>query len=461
MNEVASQAKLVVRLRQVLGEEKVSTDERDMEDCSRDMADYSGSALAVVKVASEEDVVNAVGIANEERVPVVARGAGSSLTGAVVPQKAIVLDMRTLNRVLKVDTINYYARVQAGVTLDELNTELEKYGFFFPPDPASSYICTVGGAISEGSGGMRCVRYGTMKDWVVAVRVVLGNGKAVRFGEPLAKNRAGYDLVHLLVGSEGTLGIITEAYLRILPTPVAVSRRMWVLFGDWESAGRAIAETRKSKIMPNMIEFLDRVTVSAVNKALQLDLEEAEATLLVDVDEKQLDSLRQIFLGNGARKISVAESAEDADRLYQARAWAYVAVKGIAPSVQVEDVVVHIDKLVEFLAWVKGLAERFEVPIPIVGHAGDGNVHPMILYDNNNPESRSRANKIFEEICRYAIRVGGSVTGEHGVGVQKIALFREQLIAHDGEESLNLMKAIKQLFDPNGILNPGKYVEAA
>jgi glycolate oxidase len=451
----------VSRLKKEFGDEKVIVEGSSFADYAVDMADYRATPLAVVKIESEGDVVKAVRMANELLVPIVARGAGSSLTGAVVSEGAIVLDMRGFARVLKIDTVNYYAQVEPGITLDDLDKELEKKGFFLPPDPASSYLCTIGGAISEGSGGMRCVRYGTMKDWVMALRVVLGSGAVVQLGEPLAKNRAGYDLMHLLVGSEGTLGIVTEAYLKIVPVATAKNKRVLALFDKWEDAGRAIADVRSSRVLPGMMEFMDRFTVNAVNRALEMNLEEAEATLLVDIEEFHLEELVKLFEKNGARKVVVAKDEEEAEKFYQARVWVYPSVKVLASGAQVEDVVVPIDRLAEYLTWVKQLAEKYSLTISVVGHAGDGNVHPTILYDKEDPKMRDAANSAFEEICRHAISMGGSVTGEHGVGIQKVRLFREQLAAHDGLEALRLMKEIKRLFDPNGIMNPGKYVEAA
>jgi glycolate oxidase subunit GlcD len=461
MQETPSPSQVIKLLTQIVGTENVISEGESFQDYSKDMADYTASPIAVVKITSESAVQKVVKFANEKKTPIVARGAGSSLTGASVTNGSIVLDMRGFNRLIKVDTVNYYARVQSGITLDDLNRELKKSGFFFPPDPASSYICTVGGAIAEGSGGMRCVRYGTMKDWVIALRVVVANGTAVNLGEPLAKNRAGYDLVHLMVGSEGTLGIVTEAYLKIIPIPSSQMRRMLVLFRDWESAGRAITEVRKSNLIPSMMEFMDSTTVAAVNKALELKLPEAEATLLVDIEEERVEEITRIFRTSGSERILVAKDEEEADVFHQARAWAYVAQKALSTGTQVEDVVVPIDRLVEYLSLVKELAAKYGLRIPVVGHAGDGNVHPIILYDKENAESRDKATKVFEEICSYAISVGGSVTGEHGVGVQKTKQFREQLVSHDGAEALRLMKGIKLLFDPNGIMNPGKYVDAA
>ncbi len=455
---------ILKQIAKIVGEKNTLSGEASPEEYQRDMADYEGTPMAVVKPRSEEEILHIVKFAKSRRIPLVPRGAGSSLTGAVVLDDAIIVDMIQFNRILKIDLVNWYAHVQAGVVLDDLNKELEKHGFFFPPDPASSFMCTVGGAIAEGSGGMRCVKYGTMKDWVLALRIVLPDGKVATFGEPLAKNRAGYDLVHLVVGSEGTLGIVTEAWLKILPIPTIPFRRMLVLFDDWASAGKAIQEFRVSRVVPRLMEFMDRGTIVAVNRALDLRLEEAEATLLVDIEEsndQSVDLAVKIFERCGSKRIILAKDEEEAERFYQARGWAYVAVKALASGVLIEDVVVPIDRLVEYLQLVQKVASKFKVRILMLGHAGDGNVHPNILYDKADERSRLAAKHAVDEICRYAIGVGGTVTGEHGVGVQKISLFREQLVAHDGIEALKLMKGIKRLLDPKGIMNPGKYVEAA
>jgi len=363
--------------------------------------------------------------------------------------------------VVKVDIVNWYVHVQAGVSLEDLNKELKPHGFFFPPDPASSYICTVGGAIAEGSGGLRCVKYGTMKDWVLALRVVLPNGRVARFGEPLAKNRAGYDLVHLMVGSEGTLGVVTEAYLRIVPIPSVSTKRFLVNFDDWESTGEVIARLRSSKILPHLFEFMDRDVIHALNEKMGMSFDESEATLLVDVEESSTQKAMEIFEDCGARKIMVAKDEEEAESFYQARTMAYLAVKSLATGVQVEDIALPIDRLGEYLKSVKDVALRYGLKIPVNGHAGDGNVHPVILFERSDAKSRESANLAFEELCRRAIGMGGSISGEHGIGSQKTKLLREQFLAHEGEETLRLMKEIKKIFDPAGLMNPGKYVEAA
>ena len=290
----------------------------------------------------------------------------------------------------------------------------------------------MGGAVAEGSGGLRCVKYGTVKDWVVSLRVVLPNGKVANFGEPLAKNRAGFDLVHLMVGSEGTLGVVTEACLKIIPLPTVQPKRLLLTFDDWRSASEAICQLRASKIMPHMFEFLDKETIQALNKNLDMEQDEAEATLIVDIEEPSLDAAMEIFKRNGPSKIQMAKDAEEAEAFYQIRSMAYLAIRGLGKAVQVEDIAVPIDRLGEYLMKVKETASKHGLRILVNGHAGDGNVHPVILYDEDDAKSRAAAHRAFEEMCRYGISIGGSITGEHGVGAQKAKLLREQMMAHEG-----------------------------
>jgi len=452
---------LKAELAGICGAQNVFSDPARLGEYSEDMAGYRAVPALAVRPGSEEQVMKVVALAGKRRLPLVPRGAGSSLTGASVSKGAIILDMRRMDAVVKVDTVNWYVKAQAGITLDDLNERLEKEGFFFPPDPASSLICTVGGAVAEGSGGLRCVKYGTIKDWVMALRVVLPNGRVANFGEPLAKNRAGFDLVHLIVGSEGTLGVVTEACLKIIPLPTSRPKRLLLTFDDWRSASDAISELKASKVMPHIFEFLDRETIQALNKMLGTAQDEAEATLIVDIEEPSLDAAMGIFNRHSPTKTLVAKNDEEAEAFYQIRAMAYLAIRGLGKSVQVEDISVPIDRLGDYLAKVKEIASKNGLRIPVNGHAGDGNVHPCILYDEGDPKSRAAARRAFEEICRYGISIGGSITGEHGVGTQKAGLLKEQMKAHEGEEALRLMKAIKRLFDPAGIMNPGKYVEAA
>lgn len=452
---------VLAELKGAVGDSAVFADAKSLEDYRRDMAEYDALPAFIVKPSSEGDVAKVVEVANRNLIPILARGAGSSLTGAAVLAGGIILDMRNLNKVIKVDTVNWYVQVQPGISLWDLNAALKPYGFFFPPDPASSYICTVGGAIAEGSGGLRCVRYGTMKDWVISLRLVLANGKVAKFGEPLPKNRAGYDLLHLIVGSEGTLGVITEAHLKIIPLPTVPMRRFLATFGSWDSVGDAITKMRSGGMLPGLFEFLDRDHIHALNEKLGKNFTEAEATLIVDMEEPSLERMIGLLKSCGAQSIHVAESDEEAEEIYEVRSNALMAVKSLAPAVMIGDVSVPLDKLTDYLRALKDVAAIHGLRILVMGHAGDGNVHPSILYDDANKVQTASAAEAFDDICRRAVAMGGTVTGEHGVGIQKMKVFREQLMMHDGTETLRLMKRVKEVFDPNGIMNPGKYVDGA
>lgn len=452
--------KLRVELAEIIDSSRFVIDE-SMKDYYEDMGGFQAEPWTIVKPNTEEEVITVVRFANEHKIPLVARGAGTSLTGAVVSKNAIILDMTNFSKILKIDSVNWYVHVQAGVVLDDLNNELRKLGFFFPPDPGSSFACTVGGAIAEGSGGMRCVRYGTVKDWVLSVRLILPGGEVVNLGEPLYKNRAGYDLLHLIIGSEGTLGIVTEAKLKIIPIPSISIQRSLIYFDDTSSVGRSIHALRESRIVPILFEFMDHQTIQLVNHDIEHKFDEAEAVLLLDIETQDAKRVEEILRANGASKIQVARNEKEAESFYQARAMAYLSIKSSATGDHSEDVVVPIDRLAEYLGTLKTIAQKFDLRIPVLGHAGDGNVHPNVLYDKDVQSEIARAKLAVDEICRAAIRLGGSITGEHGIGTQKVDLFREQLIDHNGEKALELMKGVKSLFDRNLILNPGKYVEAA
>lgn len=444
---------------ELLGEKNVirpnSKDEK-LQDYLKDMADYPSQPLIILRPETTEQVSKIVARANETKTPIVARGAGTSLTGASSSHGWIVLDFTRMKKILKVDTVNWYAHIEAGVVLEDLNEELKKYGFFFPPDPGSTPWCTIGGAIAENSGGMKCFRYGTVKDWVLSVRVVLANGVVVKFGEPLPKNRVGYDFVHLMCGSEGTLGLITEAWVKMTPLPQKSPehKRLYVYFPDWSSAGRAIQRLRQARIQPILLEFMDRVTLHSVNEAFELGIPEGNAMLFIETDS-MLEELLKICDECGSTGNYVAKDEADEERLYSARMLNYMGIKSLGMSVHTEDVVVPIDRLVDYLEYVEEVARKYGLRIPTGGHAGDGNVHPAILYDENTKDIADRA---FADICNYAIEVGGSVTGEHGVGEQKIEFADSQLRKSNGPEVLELMRLLKKQWDPDNILNPGKFL---
>ncbi|HZW56661.1 MAG TPA: FAD-binding oxidoreductase [Nitrososphaerales archaeon] len=455
---------LVQDFAQILGIENVidpRTRPEKLEDYLKDMGDYPSNPLLILQPKTNEQVSAIVSLARKNKIPIVARGAGTSLTGATSTQGGITIDFsKNMDKILKIDTVNWYVHCQAGVVLEDLNNALRSKGFFFPPDPSSSPWCTVGGAVSENSGGMRCFRYGTVEDWVYSLRVVLSDGSIATLGEPLPKNRAGYDLVHLLCGSEGTLALITEAWLKIAPFPKErKSTRMLVFFDDWKSAGRSIQKMREERIQPILLEFLDGETVRALNVAFEeFNIPEHEATLFIETDGS-VDEILKVCGDNGSSGNYIAKDEQDGERLYSARALVYLGIRGIGLSFHTEDVVVPIDRLIDYLEFLKIVSKKYGVRIPTGGHAGDGNVHPIILYDESSKEATLAAKKAFEEICSYAIEVGGSVTGEHGIGEQKIDFALAQLNSHGGTRAYGLMKEIKKIWDPDNIFNPGKFLK--
>lgn len=454
---------LAEKLRDLVGKENVISDPAEFRDFAKDAGGFTGTPLLVIKPHSELEVSEVMRYLHKSRIAVVARGGGSSLTGAAVARGAVLMDMTGLNRILDVDEVNWRARVQPGIVLEKLNEELAPHGFFFPPDPASSSMATLGGAIAEGAGGLRCIKYGTAKHWVLSLRVVLPDGEVCAVGEPLMKNRAGYDLVQLFIGSEGTLALITEATLRLLPLETTASLMLIAQFSDWKLAGAAIEGIRRARIVPDMLEFIDRETTRAINTYAGLRLQDAEATLLIELTDsnenglaEKRDAVGRILNEKGAVEIHGALDARDRKKLLQARRDAYYAIAGLAPNFMSEDVVVPINKLVAYLQVVREISEKHSLRIPVAGHAGDGNVHPIILFDQNNRDELRRANEAFIEMCEKAIELGGSITGEHGVGLQKRSLLETQFESHNGKRTFQLMKEIKQVIDPLNLMNPGK-----
>jgi len=408
----------------------------------------------IVYPRTEEDVVKIVNYARETKTPIVTWGAGTSLSGHLICDGCILLDMKYMDNIIEINEIDWYARVQAGVNLERLDKELEKRGFFLPPDPASFFLCSVGGATANSSGGMRGVKYGTFKDWVLALKVVLPNGKVVKIGEPFTKNRGGYDLVHLFVGSEGTLGIITEIWFKIIPLPRRKKYTILAYTDSLEDTAEVIVSLRKNKIMPELAEFVDYQVINALNKHLNAGLEEVRdgGALIISVEEDYLEELKKI-LGN--KKYVVAEG-EEAERIYSLRAQAAIALKAEGKTMYIEDIVVPVSRLVEAIRRLREIERAYNVKMPTIAHIGDGNLHPNVIYDDPKV-----GKKVFEEVAKVAIELGGSVSGEHGIGIQKAKLLGDQIISHNGKEVLELMKRIKDLFDPYDIMNPNKYVELA
>jgi len=423
----------------------------DSEKYKQDMGYFTGNPKVVVSVRNTEEVVKALKIARKYGLSVTPWGSGTSVTGAAMSD-GLVIDLSKMNKILDFDDVNWVIHVEAGVILEELNSFLRERGFFFPPDPASSFLCTVGGAIAEGSGGMRCVRYGTMKDWVLALKVVLADGSTVKLGEPLPKNRAGYDLVKLMVGSEGTLGIITEAWLKVIPLPEYKVHRILAFFNNEDEIANTIYNIRKERLQPEIAEFMDYRVLNALKEVFEFNIEiDGIGALLLDIPDFQLDRALSLIKG----KVKIAKSDEEREEFYKLRSYSGLAVRSKAKLTMSEDIVVPIKYLLESIRKIRELERKYSIEAPTTAHIGDGNLHPIITYDEH---SRERAIEFFNELCEYAMKIGGTISGEHGIGYQKRDLLVKQLEEHNGAKVIEIMRGIRKLFDPEGILNPGKFI---
>lgn len=423
---------------------------------------YRGKPMAVIRAYSTEDVMKVLTIANDYAIPVVPRGHGTSLTGAVIPvEGGLILDLSPMKRI-EVDVENGIVAAEAGATIGEVNAECRKYGFFFPPDPASAEVATVGGALATDAGGMRGARYGTMRNWVLAMKVVVPGGRVLRLGAPVYKWRCGLNLLHLFVGSEGTLGVITEATLKMLPLPEKIVRLL-ALFETVDEAVTAICSIRRRALNPLILELLDESTIKSVNEVFNLNMPEVGAAVIADVDgpkeavERLGKEMAEVFEECGAISVRIASDEAEMEKLYAARRGAYPAVSRLYPIVLIEDIVVPLSKLAEAIRRIKELSSKYGVAIVVFGHAGDGNIHPCICMSSRDEESMRLAEKVFYEICRIAIELGGTVSGEHGIGLQKVHALVEELKYRESSWLLEVMREVKKVFDPKGIMNPGKF----
>jgi glycolate oxidase len=414
---------------------------------------------AVVSPRDKHEVVEMVKICNENKIPIVPRGSGTNLCAGTCPTEGgIVLLFKHMNQILEVDEENLTVTVQPGViTLDMIQT-VEAKGLFYPPDPSSMKISTIGGNINENSGGLRGLKYGVTRDYVIALEAVLPNGDIIRTGGKLAKDVAGYDLTRLLVGSEGTLGLITEATLKLIPMP-ETKKTILALYQDIEAAARSVSKIIANKIIPTTLEFLDQPTLQVVEDFAQIGLPtNVQAVLLIEQDgpeevvDRDIKKIAEVCTNEEAISVQVAQSEEHAMALMTARRSALSALARLKPTTILEDATVPRSEIANMVNAINQIAEKYKVKICTFGHAGDGNLHPTCLTDSRNHDEIERVEKAFEEIFQKAIELGGTITGEHGVGVMKAPYLEWKL----GEAGIAAMKAIKDSFDPNNIMNPGK-----
>jgi glycolate oxidase len=363
-----------------------------------------------------------------------------------------------MNQILDIRIPDRLVVVQPGVVYADLEKALAPQCFFFPPDPASGKACTLGGNVSTNAGGLRGAKYGVTRDYVLGLEVVLPDGRIMRTGSACMKSVSGYDLTRFFIGSEGTLGVVTEITLKINPKPQA-SKTGMAYFAGLREAGQAISDLMHSGIIPSVLELLDSNTIRVVRDHAALDLPDAAAMLLVETDgcteteaAFQMDKVVAVFWKNGATDILMARSTEEAEALWQARRSISTAAAKLGTNNVSEDVTVPISKLPQVLTEISGIVANYGLPFVIFGHAGDGNLHPKIMYDGSDEEQAERVHKAVEEIFRVAIDAGGTLTGEHGIGLAKAPYMG---LEHD-KVALDVMRSIKRLFDPDNILNPGK-----
>ncbi len=418
---------------------------------------YMPDAVLFPKNAQEISAV--VNLANEDGFFVIPRGAGSGMTGgSLAVRGGVVLVMARMNRILKIDKDNLIAHVEPGVVTGRFHKAVEKEGLFYPPDPSSSEFSTLGGNVAECAGGPRAVKYGVTRDYVLGLEAVLPTGEIISTGVQTAKGVVGYDLTRLLVGSEGTLGIITRMTLRLLPRPEVV-RVMTAVFDKIASAAETVSEIIRSGIIPRAIEFMDNASIRCVASHLKIALPvEAEALLLIEEDGRPdevdlaLEKIKALCLSRGAKCVEIAKTKAEAENLWRARKAISPALFQYGPDKINEDIVVPRSKIPDMVEKISALRAETGLTIVSFGHAGDGNIHFNIMLDKKNEAELKKAEGAVEALFDYTLQLGGTISGEHGIGITKAPYLAKEI----GNAEMNLMKKIKKLFDPNGILNPGK-----
>ncbi len=414
---------------------------------------------AVVLVRSTQQVVECVRIAAAHSVPIVTRGSGTGLSGGSVPVAGcIVLCLVQMDAILEVDPNNLTLRAQSGAITQKIDEAAGKHGLFYPPDPGSMKISTIGGNVAENSGGLRGLKYGVTRDYVMGLEVVLPDGRVVNLGNACVKDVAGYSMKDLFIGSEGTLGIITEVRLKLLPRPAA-RRTMLAMFERMEDAAQTVSAIIAARIIPCTLEFLDRMTIRCVEDFARIGLPtDCGAILLMETDghpaavaeeAQQMEALARL---HKAREVRTAKDASEATTLATARRSAFSALARVRPTTILEDITVPRSALAEMVGFIAESAARHRLQVGTFGHMGDGNLHPTFLTDERDHEEMARVHLALEEIVTKTLSLGGTITGEHGVGLAKKQWIRKQL----GDASFELMRQIKMALDPRALLNPGK-----
>ena len=442
-------------LQDLLGREGFSRSKADTQAVSSDAALKGPRPAAVARPRRTEEVARIIGLANRFGFPVYPRGAGTGKAGAsLASEQGLVLDLSRMDRILELNPRDMLARVEPGVITVHLQAAAEAEGLYYPPDPASRETSTLGGNLATCAGGVRAVKYGVTRDYVLGLTAVMGSGEVIRTGTRTIKGVVGYDLTRLLVGSEGTLGVITRATLKLIPRPPARSTLVGV-FPDLEAAALAVNSLLRAGSWPAALEFLDQTVLQAVKKELPFELAPQEgALILVELDgseEAVREESRQAarFLTDQGGRVIRAGNDQEAQALWAARRSVSETLKELKPHKVSEDVAVPRSRLAEAVRKLEELGRETGLLVAAYGHAGDGNIHVNILYESGE---ESKVDKAVAKVFRIALDLGGTLSGEHGVGLTKAAFLDWEL----GQQEIGLMKGLKALFDPQGILNPGK-----
>lgn len=450
---------LLAKVAAIVGTANASTDTTDLITYSFDATQQQHMPDLVAHPGSTEEISQIVRLANQERIPIIPRGAGSGFTGGSLPvHGGIVLALSRMNRILEIDTDNLIAVVEPGVVTGHLQREVERYGLFYPPDPASRDFSTLGGNIAECAGGPRCLKYGVTRDYVLGLEVVTPTGSIIHTGGRTMKNVVGYDLTRLFVGSEGTLGIATQIILRLLPKPEA-RKTMLVAFATIDGAAQAVSAIIRGRIIPATLEFMDHTAIDCVRQATPIDLPpDCRAILIIEVDgarrflDEQIHTIGKIVQPLDVVATRIAETPAEAEAIWKVRRSVSPSLRRLNPHKFNEDIVVPRSRVPEMIRALDAISQRYGVPIVNFGHAGDGNIHVNVMVDLDQPGMEAKVTQALNDIFRTTVQLNGSVSGEHGIGTAKAAYIGMEL----DPATLTTMQAIKQALDPNNIMNPGK-----
>jgi glycolate oxidase len=449
----------IEEINRIVATGRVLTEEFDRYSYSFDASFGTYLPDVVIQTADVKEIAELVKLANREKIPVYPRGQSTSLSGGPLPVKGgMVLDLSVMNHVLQIDEEDLVAVVSPGVLTSEIHKAAEQKGLMYPPDPSSSHVSTIGGNLAENSGGPRGLKYGVTKDYVIGLEVITPEGEIIKTGGRTVKNVTGYDLTKLIVGSEGTLGIITKATLRLIPKPPA-SETVMVIFDSLIDAGAAISKILSSGILPAKMELMDQASIAAVENYEPSNLPiDAEAIILIELDghpaavRAEAEQVAALCKEVGAREVRIPQTPREKAEVWKARKLVSPAIVRIKPTKISEDATVPRSKIPDMCRRLQEIKQKYNLHLVVFGHAGDGNLHPNIIADKSDKEEMHRVELAVAEIFEAAIALGGTLSGEHGIGTMKAPFMEMEL----GAAGLDMMKRIKQVWDPNNIMNPGK-----